>query len=581
MPKIELQEESFFEMLGIPPKAGGDHGKRPARAEFAELLEVAKAEIDDWQPDENSLKIELNDTNRPDLWSGPGLVRQLRAFREGRVPQYTFMSTEGDPRESAERVIQVDKALKEIRPYIAAFIARGVPVTDSMLVEMINSQEKLCWNYGRKRSTIAMGVYRADLMKFPVHYRAADPEATRFTPLDYSWEMSLREILKTHPKGQEFGWIIENFERFPYLEDDQGQTLSMPPIINSAHLGAVEVGDSHHFVELTGPDLDSLLVACSIVACDLADLGYEILPVRVEYPFDTTYGREVVTPYYFQRPVSLEVGEASRLLGEQIDAEEAENCVRRMGNPVVRSGNTLTVHPPPYRNDFLHPVDVVEEVMIGRGMGSFEPVWPEEFTVGRLAEVEHFSREVREILVGQGYQEMIYSYLGSRRDFVERMNTGGEDLIEIANPMSESLEVLRNSQLPNLLYSESVSSNAVYPHRIFEVGKVACLAEEENYGSRTVTALSFLSCDREASFNDVNSHLAAVFFYLSREYTLEPLEDPRFIPGRAGAVVYKGRTIGVIGEIHPIVLESWGIQQPVAAGEIQLDAILEKDSEGR
>jgi phenylalanyl-tRNA synthetase beta chain len=246
-----------------------------------------------------------------------------------------------------------------------------------------------------------------------------------------------------------------------------------------------------------------------------------------------------------------------------------------MGNLVSRSGNTLTVTPPPYRNDFLHPVDVIEEIMIGRGMSSFEPVWPEEFTVGRLSEIEHFSRQVRDILVGQGYQEMIYSYLGFRRDFVDRMNTGGEDLIEIDNPMSESLEVLRNSQLPNLLYSESVSSNAIYPHRIFEVGKVAYLDEEENYGSRTVTALSFLFCDREASFNDVNSHLAAVFFYLSREYGLEPLEDPRFVPGRAGTITYKGRTVGVIGEIHPEVLENWGIQQPAAAAEIQLEAILE------
>ncbi|UCF97855.1 MAG: phenylalanine--tRNA ligase subunit beta [Spirochaetaceae bacterium] len=571
MPKIELQEKSFFEMLG----------NRPTAQEFAELLSVAKAEIDDWQPQENSLKIELNDTNRPDLWSGPGLVRQLRAFREGSTQEYPFMSKEGSVREVGERVIQVDRALKEIRPYIAAFIARGVPVTEPMLVDMINAQEKLCWNYGRKRSTIAMGVYRADLMNFPVHYRAADPEKTRFIPLDYSWEMSLREILKTHPKGVEFGWIVENFERFPYLEDDSGQTLSFPPIINSAHLGAVEVGDSHHFIELTGPDLDSLLVACSIVACDFADLGFEILPVRVNYPFDTAYGRELVTPYYFQKPVCLEVSEASRLLGETISIDEAETCVRRLGSPVSRSGNTLTVSPPPYRNDFLHPVDVIEEIMIGRGMTSFEPVWPEEFTVGRLSEIEHFSREVREILVGQGYQEMIYSYLGSRRDFVDRMNGSPEDIIEIENPMSESFALLRNSQLPNLLYSESISSNAVYPHCIFEVGKVAYLDEKENYGSRTVTGLSFLFCDREASFNDVNSHLSAVFFYLSREYTLEPLEDPRFVPGRAGAVVYRGRRIGVIGEIHPAVLENWGIQQPAAAVEIELDGILEVDSEGR
>ncbi len=571
MPKIELQEKTFFEMLGT----------RPSREELTELLTVAKAEIDDWQPAENSLKIELNDTNRPDLWSGPGLVRQLRVYQDGKIPEYPFLSKEGSIQKTGERVIQVDKALRDIRPYIAAFVARGVPVTESILVDMINSQEKLCWNYGRKRSTIAMGVYRADLMKFPVHYRAADPEKTRFIPLDYSWEMSLREILKTHPKGVEFGWIVENFDRFPYLEDDQGQTLSFPPIINSAHLGAVEVGDSHHFIELTGPDLDSLLVACSIVACDFADLGYEILPVRIVYPFDTAYGRELVTPYYFQKPVSLEVSEASRLLGEEISAEEAEGCIRRLGNPVTRSGNTLTVSPPPYRNDFLHSADLIEEVMIGRGIDSFEPVWPEDFTVGRLSEIEHFSREVREILVGLGYQEMIYSYLGSRRDFVERMNMNGEKVIEIANPMSESCECLRNSQLPNLLNSESVSSNAVYPHRIFEVGNVAYLDERENYGSRTVTCLSFMFCDREASFNDVSSHLSAVFFYLSREYDLEPAEDPRFVSGRVGAVLYKGRRIGVVGEIHPAVLESWGIQQPTAAGEIELDAILERDSEGR
>jgi phenylalanyl-tRNA synthetase beta chain len=46
-------------------------------------------------------------------------------------------------------------------------------------------------------------------------------------------------------------------------------------------------------------------------------------------------------------------------------------------------------------------------------------------------------------------------------------------------------------------------------------------------------------------------------------------------------VLYKGRKIGVVGEIHPAVLENWGIQQPTAAGEIELDAIVERDSEGR
>jgi phenylalanyl-tRNA synthetase beta chain len=573
MPKIELQEQIFFQMLG----------RRPERTELAQLLTVAKGEIDEWDPQGGLLKIELNDTNRPDLWSAAGLSRQLRVYLDGRLPEYPFFSRPGKSEPAGERMIEVEAALKEIRPYIAAFVARGVPISEAQLLEVINSQEKLCWNFGRKRATIAMGVYRADLMKFPVRYRAADPDQTRFVPLDFSREMSLREILEKHPKGVEFGWIVKGFERFPYLEDARGNTLSFPPVINSAHLGAVRVGDANHFVELTGPDLDSLLLACSIVACDLADMGYEILPVKSLYPYDTPYGRELVTPFYFQKPVELEVVEAVRLLGEKISPEEAEALVRRMGNSVRRTGGRLTVEPPAYRNDFLHPVDAVEEIMIGRGMESFEPIWPEDFTVGRLTLIEQVSRRAREIMAGLGYQEMIYNYLGSRRDFVDRMQIPGDGVIEIANPMTESYAVVRNSQLPCLLLSESVSSNAAYPHRIFEIGKAAYLDERENYGSRTVTMLSLLAADSEAGFNEVKSHLSALFYYLHLEHSLAETEDPRFVPGRVGFVVCNGRRLGLIGEIHPAVLEAWGIQVPCAAAEIELEGLLEEapDPKGR
>jgi phenylalanyl-tRNA synthetase beta chain len=373
----------------------------------------------------------------------------------------------------------------------------------------------------------------------------------------------------------EFGPIIARFPRFPHLVDAAGETLSMPPVINSAHLGSVQVGDTKLFVELSGTDLDSLLTACSIMACDLADAGYTILPVKVIYPYDTPHGREIVTPFHFQKPVSMELADARRLLGREIKVPEAEASLRRMGLKVQRRGETLTVTPPAYRNDFLHPVDVVEEVMIGCGMDSFEPVWPEEFTVGRLSEIGLFGRRVRDLLVGLGYLEMIYNYLGSRRDLVERMNLDGSEVVEIANPMSESFELVRNSALPGLLASEAASSNAAYPHRIFEIGKVAVVDERENYGSRTFTSLGLLYADREAGYNHVRSHLSSVAYYLSREVGVGEAQDPRFIPGRGGALLYKGRRIGVIGEIHPAVLDAWGIQMPCAALELELEALLE------
>jgi phenylalanyl-tRNA synthetase beta chain len=186
-----------------------------------------------------------------------------------------------------------------------------------------------------------------------------------------------------------------------------------------------------------------------------------------------------------------------------------------------------------------------------------------------------------DVMVGLGYQEMIYNYLGSTDDFVRKMRREGQEgdghgLIRIANPMTESYEALRDSIIPNLLATEAVSGNASYPHRVFEVGKICRQNPEENYGSVTRNHLGLVISSREAGLNDVRAHLAALFYYLGREHVLEPVEDPRFIPGRCAAVLSPkaGRArLGVVGEIHPEVLASFGVQMPCAAAELDLDAV--------
>ncbi len=563
MPKIEVYEESFFALLG----------KKMNEQELVEHLVSAKAELDERAPGEGLLKIELNDTNRPDLWSTAGLARELAGHLSKRKYRYDFFSKPGDLKGFGDRVVEVDPALENIRPFITAFVAQGRGIDDPLLKDIIQSQEKLCWNFGQRRKAIAMGVYRTELMKFPVRYMAADPDETRFVPLEFGRELSLREMLKEHPKGVEFGWIVEDFELFPYLADREGGTLSFPPIINSARIGAVKLGDDSVFIELTGTDMDSLLLATSITACDLSDMGFDILPVRVMYPYDTPYGREVVTPFYFQQPQRVGVENANRLLGEELDSDEMVTLLEKAGHSVDREGDTLTLSPPAFRNDFLHGVDIVEEIMISRGMESFEPIMPTEYTIGRYSEIEIFSRDVRDIMVGLGYQEMIYNYLGSKRDLIERMNVSEEGFIEISNPMTESYSVVRRSILPNLLASESVSANAVYPHMTFEIGKVSFKDEADNYGSKTQAFLGFLNSDRETGYNDVSSHVSAIFYYLAKEYTVEEADDARFINGRSARIFNEGRLVGIMGEIHPDVLENWGIQMPCACAEIDLDLL--------
>ncbi len=565
MPKIEVPENIFYELLG----------KRMSDDELVDIFPVAKAELDGHDNENHVIKIELNDTNRPDLWSAAGVARALKCYETGNIPSYDFFSSAESEKPSDGRIVIDDESVIGIRDYSIGFAARGKTVDNDLLVNLIQSQEKLCTNFGRKRKTIAMGIYRSELIKYPVHYAAVDPDKTKFVPLGMTEELSLREICEKHPKGRDYGYIVSSFPRFPYLYDDNGDTLSFPPVINSARIGAVEVGDSDFFIEVSGPILDDLLLAVSILSCDMADMGFEILPVKARFAKDTPYGREITVPYYFQKPMTASLDLIHKKLGEDLSGEECVAALKRMGVKASVEGDTVTVRVPEYRNDFLHGVDVVEDVMIGHGLASFEPVMPADFTIGRLSPVEEFSRKVKGILVGLGFQEMMYNYLGSKREYIDNMHVSGDDAVFIANPMSENYEVIRPSVLPCLLESESVSGHAVYPHSIFEIGKITVKDDADNSGTRTIDSLGFFSSDAAIGYNDAASYINTLMYFLRKEYSLKEADgDPRFIPGRAAEIIYKGEKVGVFGETHPQVLESWGCSMPSIMAEIDLDKLM-------
>jgi phenylalanyl-tRNA synthetase beta chain len=569
MPKIEVNENLFFSLVGRRYDAVG----------LEAILPGAKAELDDWQSEQNCpagervIKIELNDTNRPDLWSTAGLARALRVRATGLRPEYPFFSREGSAK-SARRKVIVEAGVREARPFLAGFFVTGKAITDAVLKDIIQTQEKVCWNFGRKRRTVSMGIYRSGSIEWPVHYKAVDPDSLRFVPLQGDRPMTLTEINREHPKGREYGHINEPYKLHPLLADSAGSVLSYPPVINSNDLGAVKVGDTELFVELTGTNLVSVTLSASIVACDFADSGYTVEPVEVEYPYDTPFGRTVTFPYYFQKPVSVDVTKVSAMLGVPLSVQAVREAAERMGSKTDSHGQYVTVFPPEYRNDFLHAVDIVEDVMMGRGMESFEPARPRDFTIGRLSPLELLTRKAKNLLVGLGAQEMIYPYLGSGKDYVERMGTDPAEAVRIANPLSESVEYVRPSILPCLLSSESVSSRASYPHRIFEAGKVAYRNPVENYGVSTRQRLAFVLSHAAADYNEAASYVATLLYFLGKEYGIAEAEDPRFISGRQARIIYKGDPIGIFGEIHPRVLEAWSVTMPCAGAEIDLEYLL-------
>ena len=574
MPKIEVNEKLFFNLLGT--KYDYDTLERK--------LVCGKAELDEkpdmnQSADERVIKIELNDTNRPDLWSTGGVARQLRMHNGGKHSDYShFLSRKGDIKDCGERIAYVEPDVKDVRPYMVSFVISGKAIDDPMLKDIIQTQEKLCWNFGRKRKTISMGVYRVGDIKWPVHYTAVDPDKTSFVPLACTEPMTCRQILTDHPKGKDFGWILEGAKKFPLLKDDKGEVMSMAPIINSATLGAVKVGDTGLMVELTGSEMEGLILSANIVACDFADAGYDILPVKVVHPYDTGFGKEITVPFFFQQDTKAKLSAINKLLGETLTKAQVLDALSRMDDTVtakdVKDDVEFTITPPPYRNDFLHEVDVIEDVMIGLGLDTFKPQRPNDFTVGKLSDVTIFSRKAKELMVGLGYQEMIFNYLGSKRDYIDRMNIDAKNVIEIANPMSENYQYVRPSIIASLLRAESAAANAIFPHKIFEIGKVAFLEPSENTGTKTIQSLGFMTAANNANFNDMASEVSSLLYFLDHKYEVKEVADPRFISGRQAALLVNGKQVGIFGEVHPQVLENWQISVPCVAGELNLEELM-------
>ncbi|MCZ6635288.1 MAG: phenylalanine--tRNA ligase subunit beta, partial [bacterium] len=214
--------------------------------------------------------------------------------------------------------------------------------------------------------------------------------------------------------------------------------------------------------------------------------------------------------------------------------------------------------------------DLVEDVIVAIGYETFEPEMPKDFTLGKAAPIEDLSDRFRNLMVGSGFQEIFLPILCSAEDQTTQMRTPDAAIVQISNPMSENYSAVRASLLPGLLQVESASRRAIYPHHIFEVGEVAVLSPEDNYGTRTEIHLGALEASDEANLSGIQSYLEALAYYFGFEYALHPIEHPTFLPGRAGEIQVHNIPFGLIGEIHPEVLETWGITYPTSVFEINI-----------
>lgn len=608
MPTISVLKSDFYRLAGLDPAyplaALSDDlllvkGELSSRARDGQPLRAADGRWLEPAGDVH-LRIELADTNRPDLWCVEGVARQLRDHRAGCRQGYPFYTTR-----PAERRIQVDPRLEGIRPFIGGFLAEGGRVDEPALLAFIEGQEALDRNFGRRRRAVSIGLYDGRAARFPLAYRAMGWDEVRFEPLaptaqpkeGQSWAAGValtpREILTRHPTGQEYGAILEGAALVPLLADAAGDVLSLIPIINSAGLGRVTPGMTSLFIEATGVELDQVLLTLNILAANLADRGWTIQPVMAEYPYDTPRGRSVTAPHPLAVTQRVPLDLFDRVLGEQVEANQILQKLDAYGVAASAGEEAITATAPDYRQDYLHPVDVIEDFAISRGYASFTPLLPADFTVGRLDPLTMYEDLLRDLMIGFAFEEAICNILTSSEEIRQRMLVGlemqdgrlpfhGGPTVRIENVMNLNYAHLRDWVLPSLFEIESHSEGALYPHRIFEVGEVAVFDPADNMGSRTESRLAALLAAEDASFDSAQSVLYALLNSLGLPFRVAPWEHPSFITGRVGLIVASedgaraddpSTWLGFIGEFSPQVLANWGARVPAAGFELSVQAL--------
>jgi phenylalanyl-tRNA synthetase beta chain len=531
--------------------------ERISDARLAELLPKVKCGVEGITEDEVAIEVT---GDRPDLLSSEGVARALKGImaKDLGLPRM--------PVRNGLALMSVDASVAEVRPYATAAYIRGIPqLHDDDIAELMQIQEKLHLTHGRRRRKVAIGIHDASRIRPPFTYKAVKPKSVSFVPLGKENEMDLDEILRKHEKGVEYAWIFKGADKYPVILDGRGSVVSFPPIING-RLTEVTENTGDLFIEITGSDFDACNQALNILCQNYADRKAAVESVTVRYA-----DRTAVTPETKPQPLTIGLTEANKLLGTSLHGIEAIAALKRCRLDARVEGDFIACEIPRYRTDFLHPVDLVEEIALGLGFDSLEPTLPSIFTQGKESSLMNLRNSLRDAMLGAGYLELNTPATVGKEMLSKAHSRAGKAPVEIRNPVSGEYTHVRSELMPSLLEVLSKNTHVDYPQKVFEVGEAVERNAESETGTATIVSLCALSCHAEADFSEAASTLAQVLNAMKKKFLLkEPSKkEHRFIEGRCADVMVEGEASGAVGEVSPEVLVNFEVSMPCAGFEVK------------
>jgi phenylalanyl-tRNA synthetase beta chain len=511
--------------------------------------------------DDKCIRLEYS-PNRPDFSTFYGISRALNGLlgKEVGIPKFKLI-------ENRKNLINVDSSVSNIRPYIASIVARGHKLNDKMIKQIVSMQEDLHNGIGRKRSKASIGLHNLDTIEFPLDYTTR-PGNLSFTPLDHSSSLTLTEVLEKTESGIKFRELLLG-SIYPVLIDSRGNLLSFPPVINAEYT-RIKAGVKNLLVEVTGVDKTTVDKVLANIAATLADIGFSLETVSINQDSNTTTSFNSMEN---TRLDNIKTDYINKKLGLSLSNEDVILCLRKSRlDAKVTDASNINCMIPSYRIDIFNPMDIVEEVAIGYGIYNMEPTLPEFTLYGNKSRQNHYFDKIRQALVGMGLIENINFILSNKDIHLRRMKIEKSDFFTVNNSKSEEHDILRRSLLPSLLFSLSKNIHEEYPQKLFEIGQVFLPEQENSEKWNLCCATSF----NGVTFNEIKGILQTLMeICLGTTFETKEVEHSSFIRGRSADIFYKGKTVGQIGEVSPLLIDSFKIKMPVAAFDLDLTELLQ------
>ncbi|KAF8351341.1 phenylalanyl-tRNA synthetase subunit beta [Amanita rubescens] len=563
MPTVAVDKADLWERLGRSYSTEEfdslcfDYGLELDEDTTEEVEDAIKKGLPAERP---QLKIEVP-ANRYDLLCIEGIARALRIFLEkGEAPRYKLVYPPGG--ESDLLTVTVHPETSRIRPLFACAILRNVKFTPRSYASFIDLQDKLHQNICRRRQLVAIGTHDLDTLKPPFRYEARAPNNIKFAPLGKNKEYTAEELMTLYESEKHLArylHIIRDSPVYPIIYDAKDRVLSMPPVINSEH-SKITLNTRNIFIDVTATDQTKLDIVVNIVATmfsEYCEVPYTIEPVKVVFPD----GRVRICPDLSERKTVARASYVNACTGLDLSVSDVEN------------GDEIQVEVPPTRPDIFHECDIMEDAAIAYGFNKLPDTFPATNTVAQPLAINKLSDCNTQ---GMCSHEENFAWL-NRVD-------NGDTAIKIANPKSLEFQVVRTTLIPGLLKCIRENRSHALPIKFKDTTR-----ERQARNERRAAAVW---CNKTAGFEVVHGLLDRAMKMLEiprirsndleaeTGYYLKETSDPAFFPGRAATIQYRAPQarkqaedieIGVLGILHPTVLEKFDIGYPCSALEFSLE----------